>query len=91
MDETGFRVGCRKAHWIVTLDPDKPLLLTDQDNREYLTSVETISGGGLSIPSMLILSGIVILEKWAKENDLDGNIPLATSPKGYSNDVLVIR
>ncbi len=73
------------------MDHGKPLLLTDPDNREYLTSVETISGGRLSIPSMLILSGIVILEKWAQENDLDGNIPLATSLKGYSNDVLAIR
>ena len=91
MDKTGFRVGCGKGHWVVTLDPDKSLLLTDSDNREYLTSVETISGGGLSILPMLILSGIVILEKWAKENDLDGNIPLATSPTGYSNDVLAMR
>ncbi len=63
MDEIGFRVGCEKAHWVVTLDPDKPLLLTDPDNREYLTSFETISGGGLSIPLMLILCSIVILEK----------------------------
>ena len=91
MDETGFCVGCEKAHCVVTLDPNKPLLLTDPDNREYLTSVETISGGGLSIPPMLILSGIGILEKLAEENDLDGNIPLATRPQGYSNDVLAIR
>ncbi len=91
MDETGFCVGCEKTYWVVTLDRDKPFVLTDPDNRKYLTSVETISGGGLSIPPMLILSGIVILEKWAEENHLDGSIPLATSPTGYSNDVLAIR
>ena len=91
MDETGFCIGCGKVYWVVTLDPDKPLLLTDPDNRKYLTSVETISGGGLSIPPMLILSAIVILEKWVQENDLDGNIPLATSLTGYSNDVLAMR
>ncbi len=65
MDKAGFRVGCGKAYYVVTLDPNKPLLLTDQDSRKNLTFVETISGGGLSISSMLILSGIVILEKWA--------------------------
>ena len=63
MDETGFRAGCGRAHWVITLNPDKPLLLTDPDNREYITSVESISGGGKTIPPMLILCGILILEK----------------------------
>ena len=80
MDETGFRAGCGRAHWIITLDPNKPLLLIDLENREYITSVESISGGGRTIPPMLILRGILILEKWAEENDLDEDILLATSP-----------
>ena len=37
MDETGFRVGYGRANWVITLDPNKPLLLTDSDNREYIT------------------------------------------------------
>ena len=77
MDETGFRAGCGRAHWVITLDPEKPMLLTDPDNREYITSVESISGGGKTIPPMLILCGIQILEKWAQENDLDDDILLA--------------
>ena len=91
MDETGFRAGCGRAHWIITLDPDKPLLLTAPDNQKYITSVESISGGGKAIPPMLILCGILILEKWAEENDLDEDILLATSPIGYSNDELALR
>ena len=91
MDETGFRTGCGRAHWVITLDPDKPMLLTDPDNREYITSVESISGGGKTIPPMLILCGILILEKWAEENDLDEDILLATSPTGYSNDELALQ
>ena len=67
MDETEFRAGCGRAHWIITLGPDKPLLLTAPDNRKYITSVESISGGGKAIPPMLILCGILILEKWAEE------------------------
>ena len=88
---TGFRAGCGRAHWVITLNPDKPLLLTDPDNREYITSVESISGGGKTIPPMLILCGIYILERWAEENDLDKDILLATSPTGYSNDELALQ
>ncbi len=54
MDETGFRAGCGRAHWVITLDIDKPMLLTDPDNRQYITSVESISGGGKTNPPMLI-------------------------------------
>ena len=46
MDETRFRVGCGVAHWVITLDPNKKLLLSDPDNREFVTSVESISGVG---------------------------------------------
>ena len=91
MDETGFRAGCGKVHWVITLDPDKPMLLTDPDNREYITSVESISGRGETIPPMIILYGILILKKWAEENDLDEDILLATSPTGYSNDELALQ
>ena len=91
MDETGFRAGCDRAHWVITFDPDKSLLLTDPYNQEYITSVESISGGGKTIPSMLILCGIYILEKWTEENDLDEDILLATSPPGYSNDELALE
>ena len=49
-----------------------------------------MSGGGKTIPPMLILCGILILEKWAEENDLDEDILLATSPTGYSNDEVAL-
>ena len=65
MDETGFRVGVGKAHWVITVDPKRSLRLADPDNRESLTSVEAISGGGGHIPPMLIMAGVHILEKWA--------------------------
>ena len=67
------------------------MLLTDLDNQEYFTSVESISGEGKTIPPIIILCGIFILEKWAKENDLDRDILLATSPTGYSNDELALQ
>ncbi len=39
------------------------MLLTDPDNREYITLVENKSGERKTIPLMLILFGIQILEK----------------------------
>ena len=40
---------------------------------------------------MVILYIVLILEKWAEENDFDENILLATSPIGYSNDELALK
>ena len=90
MDETGFCVGCDRAHWVITLDPDKLLLLTNPDNREYITSAEGISGGK-TFPPMLNLYGIYVLEKRAEKKDLDRDILLSTSLTGYSNDELALQ
>lgn len=91
MDETWFRVGCGIAHWVITMDAEKKLLLSDQHNREFLTASESSSGGGVEIPPMLILSGAATLEKWAQEKDLDGEILLSTSLTGFSNDELALK
>ena len=55
MDETGFRIGCGKAHWVLSAHKIKQLLLTDPDNRSYVTSVECISAGGFAMSSMIIM------------------------------------
>ena len=90
MNETGFRIGCGRAHWVVSGHSRKPLLLTDPDNREYVTSCECISAGGRDIPPMVIIAGVLILEKWAQQNDLNDDVLLTTSPTSYSNDDLAI-
>lgn len=43
MEETGFRIACGRAHLVITLDPNKPLCMTDPENRHYISSVECIS------------------------------------------------
>lgn len=53
--------------------------------------MESISGGAKTIPPMLIPRSIPILEKWAEEKDLDEDILLAISLKGYSNDELALQ
>ena len=89
MDETGFRIGCERAHYVVTLDPIKPLRMTDPDNRDYITSVECISSGGAVIPPLIIISGAHVLHKWS-ENNLDGDTLFTTSESGYSNDDIAL-
>jgi len=86
MDETGFRIGCGRAQFVVTLDPNKSLCMTDPDNRTYLTSVECVSSGGWFIPPMLILAGVHILHKWGFNDDT----LIGTSETGYSNDDLAM-
>ena len=91
MDETGFRVGCGVTHLVVTLSSHKRIMIADPDNRDYIASVECISGVGGSVPSFLILKGVNILHKWALENDLKDDIVLTTSDSGYSNDFLALE
>ncbi len=43
------------------MDAEKKLLLSDPDKREFLTACESISGGGVEIPPMLILSSVLYI------------------------------
>ena len=45
-DETGFRVGVGRAHKVITRLKSRRLYLSDPDNRESVTSVETIGADG---------------------------------------------
>ena len=90
VDETGFRIGCGRAQMVITMDPKKPLRMTDPDNRDYITTVECISSGGEVIPPLIIISGVQILHKWCQENDLHDDILIGTSDSGYSNDDLAM-
>ncbi len=51
MDETGFRIGCGKAQWVITNDAIKAFVMPDPDNQEYITSAESINGVGRAIPA----------------------------------------
>ena len=61
--KTGFQVGCRKTHWVISTHTKKPLFLMNSDNQNYVTSIETISGKEHNIPPIVILAGVQILEK----------------------------
>jgi hypothetical protein len=85
MDETGFRIGVGRAHKIVTRRNNKErLYLSDPNNRESITSIETICADGSEIPPLVILSMQTHLE--GTFQNLNKKILMAVSDTGYSND-----
>ena len=44
IDETRFYIDCGRVYWVITLDLNKLLLLTNPDNWEYIILVKSISG-----------------------------------------------
>lgn len=89
MDETGFRVGVLTGRIVITHLDIKAVYLADPDNRESITSIETICADGSTIAPMLVLKGEVLLAKLFA-NNLEDETVLATSPTGYSNEQLAM-
>jgi hypothetical protein len=85
-DETGFRIGCL-AGQIVFTQIDKQVYILDPNNRELVTSMESIDGEGGTIDPMLIMPGQVIKEKHFPSSLNDG-IMISVSESGYTNDLL---
>jgi Tc5 transposase DNA-binding domain len=60
MDETGYRTGCGRAHWIITTRPRERQYLQDPDNRVHISSIECVSATGFIVPPTIILPGTQI-------------------------------
>lgn len=91
MDETGFRINCGKAQLIVIIDLNKSLCMIDLENCNYITSVECIGFAGKTIPPILLISRVNILQKWYQHNDLDGDIMIGTTEIGYANNDTILE
>jgi hypothetical protein len=85
-DETGFRVGIGRAYKVITRLKSRRLYLSDPNNRESVTSVETISVDRTVIDPFIILPGANYLHKAFR--DLFRNTLIGVSETGYSNDNL---
>ena len=70
-DETGFRIGCL-AGQIVFTQSGKQVYIADPDNRELITSMESIDGEGGTTNPMVIMPGRVIKEKHFPKGLNDG-------------------
>lgn len=62
-DETRFYIGYDKTYWVITFDFNKLVFWANSNNQEYIILVQSISAKEKTIPPMLILFGIFILEK----------------------------
>ncbi len=91
MDETGFRIGYRKAQLVVTIDPNKPLQMIDPENCDYITSVECIGSAGETIPPMFLISEVNILHKWCQDNNLDGETLIGITKTNYTNNNTILN
>jgi TctA family transporter len=62
MNETGFRVNCEISHLMMTLSQRK-VIITDSDNRDYITFTKCVNEADDSIFSFLTLKEVNILSK----------------------------
>jgi hypothetical protein len=85
MDETGFRIGVGRRHKVITRSNNCRQYLINPNNRDYITSIESISAAGVSVAPMLVLKAANIQERWVVES-LNNTTALSCSSTGYSND-----
>lgn len=86
-DETGFQIGVMPGEQVIVPVDCMSVYVTDPDNKELVTSVETINWGGQKIPPMIIFKGAYHIRKHF-DNDMNPNTLWARSPTGFSNDRL---
>ena len=84
-DETGFQIGVSSGEKALVPKDTLAVYTADPENKELITSVETINYGGRKVPPMIIFAGAYHLRRYFKI-DLDGDITFARSSSGYSNE-----
>lgn len=89
-DETGFWIRVTSGEKVIVLKDTIAAYSVDPENRELITSVETLNYSGRKVPLMIIFSGAYYLQQYFN-NNLDDNILFACSNSGYSNDKLGLK
>jgi hypothetical protein len=89
-DETGFQIGVTSGENVLVPVDTIVAYATDPDNRELITSVETVNPAGKRVPPMVIFSGAYHLRRSFK-NKIAGDTLFARSATGYSNDKLGLK
>jgi phage baseplate assembly protein W len=88
MDETGFRIGIGKGHYILTEHPERAHALPMASNRESLTVVEAINAAGSAAPAMLVIAAKTHQAAWFESLHDDTLVGVADT--GYMNDELML-
>jgi hypothetical protein len=90
MDKTGFRISILNRKIVIIYLNTKAIYLTDPDNRELLTIIETISASSKVITLFLILKGEILLEEYFN-NNLNTEIVFIISLTRYINNILSLK
>jgi hypothetical protein len=85
MDEKGARIACPAGEEVIVPIGIKEMYVGVPENRLSVTVVESISADGRSIPPLIIIPGILIMESWFHEN-MTGQELVTVSPTGYTNE-----
>jgi hypothetical protein len=91
-DETGFAMGlCTTSKVITSAERIERPRTVIQGNREWVTIVECIGSSGCCIPPLIILKGKEQQASWYQEAGLPQDWHIATSPNGWTTDLLGLR
>jgi hypothetical protein len=85
MDEKGARITCPAGEEVIVLVGIKEMYVGVPKNRLSVTVVESISADRRSIPLLIIIPGILIMELWFHEN-MTGQELVTVSLTGYTNE-----
>jgi hypothetical protein len=85
MDEKGARIAIPAGEEVVVSIGIKEMYVGVPKNHLSLTVVESISADSKSIPPLIIVPSILIMESWFHEN-MTGQELVTVSSTGYTNE-----
>jgi hypothetical protein len=88
-DETGFRIGVGGNEWVITMDPKRRAWAPSHTSTKHVSVVEAVNAAGEVIEPMLVVTGVVLQERWFE--GLSDETLVGTSLSGYVNDELALE
>ena len=88
MDEKGFRIGVALRCKVICKKDRRSPKLTQDESREWVTVIETISGDGRVLRPMIINKGKVHYMGWYAKLKKQEVATFGVSEKGWSNEAL---
>lgn len=85
INEIGFRIKVSRQHKVIVKVSNTSRYLADLNNRDYITSIESITTNDITHALMLILKASSLLEKWVV-NELHDDTALIYNEIGYLNN-----
>jgi hypothetical protein len=85
-----FMIGLELDQWVLTQSSERSSYLRSSTNKDLVTVMETVSGGGRLLSPTVILSGNIYQEHEYIKTGLDNDYIIAVLKSCYSNDHVVV-